>query len=60
MCPINLDLKLRDYLFKDEEETLIYVEEKIEVIPLGHPDNPVDTTTKLLVYAGLNYTVLKV
>ena len=36
-----------------EDEILVYVEEKVEEIPLGHPDNPVDNTPKLLVYASL-------
>jgi hypothetical protein len=37
----------------DDTVTEVTVEEKIEVIPLGHPDNPVDTPEKLLIFSSL-------
>lgn len=40
-------------IFEEEDEILVFVEEKVEEVPLGHQENPVNTAAKILVYASL-------
>lgn len=55
----NLDSPLSsDYCYSGSDDDLdtvivVTVEETVEVIPLGHPDNLPDTAAKLLVFSSL-------